>query len=472
MTDSGGDGRATLGSRGQSEVFLLGPRLCVDRRFLVGLIVLAIATRFAWVMWIHPPSDYVFSDMRKYVERAQALVDHGFLPERTMAWQAWGTHAILAVPLAMFGREALTAAAILWASMAALAVPLGYLLCVRVCSHGRIAKAIGIALLLWHPNLSNAGYFLSETPFLCFALASTLLLVVVLQTGRGAWAAGLVSAVAFAVRPQSAMFYALALLTWWCCRRRLPHVRAPALVAVATPLVAMLLFSLWRFHAHTGYWAGVAENANMNLTAGRCHNVVTQAFRSERELARSEREENTRDGRRVSLPNYRLAGRLPSWHPMALDPAFGEETIRFVGYIGDPEIHRDIRRRCYAKTGVLGQVRYSITNVMLSWFVDRQWPEIERGSRQFLPPLLVYNVLFQVLVWAPSLIGCWLALLRVRRDPALALVAWQLVNSLVVAAVFFGTIRLRTPYDPYAFVLGAVGWTWLVARFVAWRAQA
>ncbi|MBX7077960.1 MAG: hypothetical protein K1X88_02160 [Nannocystaceae bacterium] len=454
----------------------LGPHLRVDRRLLWLLIALALISRVVWVLWVHPPGDYVFSDMRKYVERARELAEHGYEPVgREWAWQAWGTHTLLALPMRLFGSHDLAPAAIWWALMGAAAVPLGYLLAVRVAKHPKVPGIVGVVLLLWHPNLSNTGYFLSETPFLCFALASTLTLVIALQTGRMAPLAGLTSAVSFAVRPQSALFFVLVLVTWWLVRRRLPWVRARTLLWIATPLVAMLVFSAWRFHHHTGYWAGVAENANMNLTAGRCHNVVTQAFKTERDMKRSVDKDNTDDGRRVSLPNYRLAWKLPRWHPLKLRPALGDETVRFVGYVGDPEIHREIRRQCYAATGIVGQLRMSVINVALSWFVDRQWPEMEKGREKFLPILDAYSLLFQIVVWAPSMIGMFAAIAWTRRRPDLVLAAWQIVNSIVVAAIFFGTIRLRTPYDPYAFILAAEGVLLLgpaLARLRArWRAR-
>jgi len=425
---------------------------------LLGLLALALVTRLVWVLLVHPPGAYVFSALRKYLERATEVAELGMqVGDREYAWQAWGTHAILSIPLRLFGVERLDLAAAMWGLMAAAAVPLAYLLAVRVCTRRHAPEVVGVVVLLWHPNLSNARYFLSETPFLCFALASTLALVRLLQTGKGGLLAGCLSAVAFAVRPQSAAFFVLVLLTWLVNRKRLPHVKPLALGLVALPLVGMLAFSAWRFHAHTGYWEGVAENANMNLTAGRCHNIVTQVYRTEGEMKRAVDHENTNNGRRVSLPNFRLAWKLPDWHPMRVRPALGEESIRFVGYIGDPVVHREIRQQCYAATGVLGQIRMSFVNVMLSWFVDRQWPEMERGREKFLPVIDGYTIFFQVVVWAPSMIGMFAALWWIRRRPALTLVAWQIVNSIVVAAIFFGTVRLRTPYDPYAFILAVEG---------------
>lgn len=454
----------------EREVAAPGRGFAPERRFLLVLVGLALLTRLVWVLWVHPPWDYVYSDMGKYVERAQDLAEHGFRIDRTLAWQAYGTHHLLAIPLWIFGGDALWAGALMWGLMGASAVPAGYLLSCRVSTRPWMPKVVGVALLLWHPSLSNSGYFLSEAPFLCFMLWSTYGLVVVLQDGRHALATGVVSAVAFAVRPQSALFFVLVLLTWLVARKRLPWVRARQLVLVALPLSCMLGYSSWRFHAHTGQWLGVAENANMNLTAGRCHNIVTQAFPTEGAQRASERAKNTNDGRRVSIPGYRvLAGTFPPDHPFALRPALKSETIRFVGYIGDADVHRAIRAECYRRTGVVEQLRYSVINMGLLWFVGHQWPEQSRNAQWFRPPVDVFKHVFQIVVLVPSLVGMIAAAWWVRRRPGLSFCTWQLVNSMVVAAIFFGDIRLRTPYDPYAIVLALEGWVLIVAVIARWR---
>ncbi len=435
-------------------------RISPSWRFLLLLLLLALATRLLWVLWIHPPWDYVFSDMRKYVVRAQALAENGFeWGHRDLAWQAWGTHYLLAIPLKLFGKDSLVAGAVMWALMGAFSVPLAYLLACRVCSSHRLAKIVGVAVLVWQPSLSNTGSFLSETPFLFFQLWSTYWLIRTLQEGKRAVGAGIVSALAFAVRPQSALFFLLVLVAWAVNVRRLRHVRWFHLVAIALPIVSMLAFSMWRFEKHTGYSPGIAENANMNLTAARCHNVVTQAFRSEHQKRRSERAQSTRDGRRVSLPGYRLVAKyLPEDSLLGLRPALGGPTIRFVGYVGDPEIHREIRERCYAETGVLEQARYSLVNMSLLWFVGQQWPEKEKNRQWFLGPVEIYKYFYQVVVWIPSLIGMFWALARIRRRPSLALVGFQTLTSTAIAGLFFGSIRLRTPYDPYAIILALEVW--------------
>jgi hypothetical protein len=331
-----------------------------DRRVLLWLTVIALITRLLWVLVIHPPGDYVFSDMGMYVKRARDLVNIGVQSGvRDLAWQAYGTHFLLALPFKIFGPEAPhRGAAVLWGLLGAAAVPLSYLVACRVLPTARLAKIAGVLALLWYPNLSTTGYFLSETPFLCLQLLAVYWLLRVLQEGVRAWPAGVASALAFMLRPQVSIFFVMVLLLWLVNFRRLPWVRWRQLVGVGAPLVAALLFSLWRFHSHTGRWDGIAENANMNLTAGRCHNIVTQAFKKKADMRKSERKKVTTDGRRVSLPGYRtLAKMFPDDHFLGLRPAMESETIRMVGYIGDPWIHRDIRQECYRRTGILGQLR-------------------------------------------------------------------------------------------------------------------
>ncbi|MBL9099596.1 MAG: phospholipid carrier-dependent glycosyltransferase [Myxococcales bacterium] len=450
-------------------------RLVPDRRVLLWLAVAALVTRLLWVLLIHPPGDYVFSDMGMYVKRARDLVNVGVQSGvRDLAWQAYGTHYLLAVPFKIFGPEApYRAAGVLWGLLGALAVPLTYLVACRVLPTLRLAAIAGVIALLWYPNLSTTGYFLSETPFLAFQLLAVHWLLRVLQEGRMAWPAGLAAACAFMLRPQSSIFFAMVLLLWLVNFRRLPWVRWRQLVGVGLPLVAALLFSLWRYHSHTGRWDGIAENANMNLTAGRCHNIVTQAFKKPADLKKSEKNHNTNDGRRVSLPGFRtLAKVFPHDHPLGLRPAMESETIRFVGYIGDPWLNQKIRQECYRRTGVLGQLRYSVVNLMLQWFIAKQWPDNSKGKEYFLGVSEVFRHGFQIVVLVPSLIGMGVALGRWRRRPAHTLVALVLLGSMITAAIFFGEVRLRTPYDPYAVILALLAGAWCVDLWRRRRARA
>jgi hypothetical protein len=432
----------------------------------VALTVLAVLSRLVWALWVHPPREHVFSDMAHYVHRARLVASWEIAPgDRAMAWQAWGTHALLAIPMILLGPtgdSALELAALMWVGFSAATVVLAYRLATQVLPRGREdgphwpATVVGVAVLLWFPLLSHTGFFVSETPFTCCLLASTHAGVLLIQSGRGALRAGLWGALAFALRPQVAVFFALLGIAWLLDRKRRSwsqHVDMRAVVRFAIPLVIVLAISLIRTRVYTGEFGGVAEAGTMNLTAARCHNVVTRSFPDQTSLELAQATGQPPAERRISLPGYRALAREGPEHPLALRPALGGESIDFVGYIGDRDIHRAIRKRCYAATGVMGQLRYSVTNVALSWVVARPWPEsADHGAPQFLPVAMHARDLAAWL--APlALLGMLLSLWRFSTLPGLGVCALQLLSLLLTTAVFFGAPRLRTPYDPFALIL-------------------
>lgn len=455
------------------------------------LLALGLLTRLIWALWLHPPAQFVFSDMGGYVSRAQRLAD-GYVEagQRELAWQAYGTHFLLAGPLRLFGRgPGLVVAGALWGVLGAICVPLTYLLARSVLrdlegwsavGRERAAMVVGWVMLGWVPLWMESGWFLSEVPFCAFQLLAmwgTTSLMAVERVERaaarpslaGAFGVGVAWALAFAVRPQTALVILLTLGTLLVARRS-HRITARAVLVAALPLMLVVGFSSWRFHRHTGRWVGVAENASMNLTAGRCHNIVTLGEPTSGTAERMVERHGKVRTRRVSLPAFRVLAKLPTWHPFALDPALGE-TIRVDGYIGEPALHREIQRRCRERTGLVGQVRYSLVNASLLWFWSRQWPvSADRHSpKAYFAATEIFRYVFGIVVWLPSWIGAVFVLRRLRTSPDSALLAWQLVASVVVAAVFFGTIRLRTPYDPYALILATIGWAWLWSK---WRARA
>ncbi|KIG11821.1 hypothetical protein DB30_02425 [Enhygromyxa salina] len=463
------------------------------------LLAAAVLSRLIWVVWVHPPRDHVFSDMAHYVYRARLVANFEVHPGmREMVWQAWGTHALLAIPMLLMGpgESALEFAGLIWAGCSAATVVLGYLLGVQVLPHGRAngvqagrphwpAAALGTVLVVWVPLVSHAGFFISETPYTCVLLAMTLGVVRLIQTGRGAVWTGIFAAFAFVLRPQSAVFLLLLGAAWLWDRRhrdadrirgswsRRVNLRVALLFAL--PLALALALSVIRVRVYTGSFGGVAENGSMNLTAGRCHNIVTRAYSSQSDLESAQRTGEPAADRRISLPGFRALGRKGPEHPLALRPALGGESIDLVGYIGDAKVHREIRKRCYAATGNAGQLRYSVTNMALLWVVARPWPESSDRRAPQLLPLAVRGRDIAAVLAPVSLLGMIIALLgwaqahsatpaKRDRQAGLGVCALQFLSILIISALFFGAPRLRVPYDPYALLVALA----LVSRGISW----
>src|SRR5690606_12553943 len=90
---------------------------------LIALIAVAALSRTVWALWVHPPQDHVFSDMAHYVHRARLVAGLEIAPgDRALAWQAWGTHAVLTIPMILLGptgESALELAGLMWAGFSA-----------------------------------------------------------------------------------------------------------------------------------------------------------------------------------------------------------------------------------------------------------------------------------------------------------------------------------------------------------------
>lgn len=444
-------------------------------RILLALGLLALGTRLLWALWVHPPAEYVFRDMYAYLFNAQHFVDNGFAPLRHMAFQAWGTHQLLALPLLLFGRDALVPAGIVWACLGAAAVPLIYVLACRVCSRPWIPPVVGFAALLWYPNVVNTGVFLAEAPLLGLLTAAIWRMVVLVQEGRGALGCGVLCALCFALRPEVAVFFALAFGLWVWLRRAQPAPGWRHVCLGVAPVALMVMFSLWHFQHHTGRWGGIAESARINLTIARCNHPRVQAYRSAEEFAS---DPSLRAGRSVGVASFmQRLYRGEADGLFALRPAFGKTptsfevsaeggplplriskggaSIQFIGDPADPGINAAILRACVAKSGLLGQFHISLNNMNALWFLNDQWPDNSDRGERFLPWSHAFVRLFQWVVWVPSLLGIYWALRGARANPGLALCALPLVGIMIVAAIWFGEIRIRTPYDPLALLLAA-----------------
>ncbi|PRP94913.1 hypothetical protein [Enhygromyxa salina] len=462
------------------------------------LLAAAVISRLVWVVWVHPPRDHVFSDMAHYVHRARLVASfevHAGM--REMVWQAWGTHALLAIPMLLMGpgESALEFAGLVWAGCSAATVVLGYQLGLRTLGGAGkpssrntrwLAAGLGLVLLVWIPLLSHTGFFISETPYTCVLLAMTLAIVRLIQDGRGALGAGIWAALAFVLRPQSAVFLLMLGAVWLLDRRHHDahgirgtwsrRVDGRAALLFSLPLALALAISVVRVRVYTGSFGAMAENGSMNLTAGRCHNIVTRSYPSQAALESARQTGSPVADRRISLPGFRALGREGPDHPLALRPALGGESIDLVGYIGDAAVHREIRQRCYAATGIAGQLRYAITNTALLWVVARPWPESsDRWAPELLPlavrgrdlaallaPLCVAGMIFALLGWGLARPARPSA--QHERQACLGVCALQLLSILVISAVFFGTPRLRVPYDPFALLLALALVSWATTR--------
>ncbi|HKH36376.1 MAG TPA: glycosyltransferase family 39 protein, partial [Rubrobacter sp.] len=247
-------------------------------RIALASVLAGVIVRIIWGLVIHPPLDYLYSDMGAYVERAQRLATGAGL-QRSDAFFPPGTHVLLAAPMTLFGTEraGLWGGAVLWCALSA-AIPFFAWRLARLLLSPAAAALTALLCAFWPLYITYGGYFTSETPSLAFLLASLWAGYRAVQlSGREAgWlglAAGLLGGVAVANRPQLILNLAVLVVPLLFRLRR----QALALTGIVAGSALILASTALYNSAAAGKPTGLSENAGLNFWIGQCdvHDVTT-----------------------------------------------------------------------------------------------------------------------------------------------------------------------------------------------------
>jgi len=397
-------------------------------RFAVVSIAAGAALRAVFGLLIHPPLDYVYSDMQGYVTRAVRLAD-GVTLNRFDTFFPPGTHIVLALPLRIFGtgRAGMWAASVLVLVMSC-AVPWLAWRCATRVMNPKAAAITAFLTAFWPLYVIYGGFFLSEIPSVIALLLTILLAFRVRETeGRRrvlfALAAGAAAGSALAIRPQLVLNVTIAAVTMLGMRRSI-RVAGAAALGLVVPLAAVLALNT---HA-AGTFVGISENGGLNFFQGHCPvNSV-----------------------RTSKPGV---GVLEFGSPVVAQLERGREYF-FTDHIAwEQSFFVRQGLDCIRADGI-GHVAVLARNVADLGITSVPWPpSVERGLRRFVRPA---NLAISWLL--PSLIVGGVALARSRRAAAgrpMLLVA-HLLCVFPTAVIFYGDPRFRVPYDVFGLGLFAI----------------
>jgi len=403
----------------------IGSARALDR-IAVGFLAAGTVFRFVWGVLIHPPLDYVYSDMAGYVERATHVATGAKLT-RFDTFYPPGTHLLLSVPLRVFGhgRTGLWAASVLMFVLSAIVPFLAWRVAMRLVSK-RAAAITAILCALWPLFITYGGYFLSEIPSIAFLLLTLWLAMRAREAdGTGALVfgvlAGISAAASLAIRPQLVLNVAIA--GWLLLRKR--EGRARMAVAAGTALAVPLVLVLALNASAAGRFVGMSENGGLNFFQGHCpvHTVSTGNSTTGFLTFASPVAVQTNRGRDYVFPNH------IAWE----QPYFIKQGIRCIKHDG---------------VGELGVIARNVADLGIT---SVPWPQTaDRGLRRFVRPAnFVYSVAL------PSVIVAAIYLARRKRHEAAGLwiVVAHLMAVLPTALVFYGDPRFRVPYDVFGLML-------------------
>jgi hypothetical protein len=412
------------------------------RSTLVGTFALAFFVRLAWILGIQHPMRAVYSDMYGYVDRAEQLMWHLASPDpRLLAIYPWGTHALMAAEFLLLGRHAQGAIAVAHALVGAVPAPCMAALSMRLVPSRAVATLTGVLVALWYPQVAFAGFFLSEH---WFAAAIAVHAAWTVRERRGAPAllgTGLVSAVAFVVRPQFILTWAADMTRFKIAAMRRggfsPAARKATLLAL--PVAIFVAGSAVRLHALSGHWGLISENATM--TRIWADTDICQ-LRSN-----------------WTLPG---GGRYSYWFSPPSKPALKpSDTVEFEGFIADPDILERIRLERLRGVPWTARMTRRLGNVALLFTGNLPWPE-----RNYREPVwrLALQQIFAAAVLCVVLPLAVLGAALGRRSAALFIAAANAATCIFTAFFFFGEGRYHVPYDPFFVLLAIVGGCEIVRR--------
>lgn len=484
------------------------------RWWVLVLFVAALIVRLHWNLSVHPLGSFLYSDMKGYWGRADALLDNPFSVREYDAFFPFGTTWLVAAVKLLFGRETLVPIAILYAIFGASIVAASYAIADRVIGARApwVAPAVGLFLLVYYPLVAIGGYLLSELPF-CFCLMISVLLLIRLVDDdarpRHAWLLGIMLGLGSWIRPQLILSVALIGSYWLIMRlafrrreRENPYAKLGwvQIGRIAVPLLLLLSVASIRFYIHTDKLGLVSGNSGINLVFGRCHNKGIYARpdgKGHGTVRFSPPPLIQLEAHSAAKPDALITSRSV-WgdypEPVADVPGFAVDEygctrrkcrqpgseIEYRGYIGDAEIHRKIVRACIERGGFKRQAYFTLSHWVMLWNHNMMWPDqanprprskAKRETwrhRQF-----VWARVHRGLLMVPALLALGFVF-GPRRWPKQALVALNLWALLIVVGIWFGGIRFRVPYDPIITLLAgftlALAWEQLVIKFRARRA--
>lgn len=432
-------------------------RWVIEERWLIALFVAALVVRLHWNLVVHPLGDYVYSDMNGYVSRADRMLDKGLSPHEYSSFFPYGTHFLVFAVKWLFGRENFVAVGVVYALLGAFTVAFAYAATKRASAFPWVAPAVGLVGVFYYPHLSLGGYVLSEVPFGFFLMGAVLSSLRLADHGRhvDAWLMGTCAALGTAVRPQLMVSAAVLGLFWLVWRRRLPKLRFVHLLQSGVPVLVVLALSSALLYHNTGRLGLVSENGSFNLVFGRCHASKIRTTPDGQGHGRV----HFRPPSFLQVKNHENESKKKGKPPrVALEPAIDDE-LTYSGYIGDKEKHMEYVRECVRRTGIWGQIEYGYTNASLLWRHNVPWPD--SGRSQWRSVSRWWTNLHRDTLAIPALLG--LLVLFWRRTVKQGLLAVHFLALLVVSAIYFGEIRIRTPYD---YIIMALAFE--VASFVLW----
>ena len=393
-----------------------------------------VVFRYWWLFHFHPAVNYIYSDMKMYVDSAAQLLDPKYTPSIADTVYPPGNSMFLAATMLLDPSLHL---AMSLNFIISIAIPLIVGAVARELFGWRVALWSIVVMSVYYPVIDLAGFFMSENPFI-FLLNLSLLLLLLSLRPAGAWrsaalafVAGLLLSCAIQFKGQAVMpgfLIALFLLYagWRLKWKQVGVVYAGVTLGVFLVLIPMTMRST---RLNEGRFCFVSTNGAMNFLLGHCPDTGTIVF------------------------NDTVRGFEHTFTP----PPFAEkrnpwvETLPFGAYDSKKVMELAWQRVMQHKFEAFCLGVDQIFELFVGF---APWPS---GGTEYRRLAILSQQLFQVLLLLPAGIHCalnWRSFLR--REPAFMadiVVLLPIIGLIVTSFLTFGEARYRVPFDSFIILL-------------------
>jgi 4-amino-4-deoxy-L-arabinose transferase-like glycosyltransferase len=230
----------------------------------VAIVTVATALRFAMLLWVHAPSDSVYSDMASYHWQAQRILADELSPHDTL--RPIGYAAFLAAVYALSHRS-LLAVGVIQALLGSLTCALTYPLARRFQLPRGWALLACAVIAFYPPFIFYGTYFLTEA--ISPLLMTALVVATLWSFERPSWTAtavvGLLFAIGSIVRPNTVPLFPFLCAAAWIAadrRWRAAGIWSARVLVAAIPLLAFIVSLNSQL---TGRLVGLSTNGGLNF---------------------------------------------------------------------------------------------------------------------------------------------------------------------------------------------------------------
>jgi hypothetical protein len=251
------------------------------------------------------------------------------------------------------------------------------------------------------------------------------------------------------VRPQVLVGFAMLFLFILWRRKSFPELRVWKLGISWLPILAIIGFTLFHSHHHTGRASVLSQNGGLNRAFGRCHAIEIRAR-----------------GSMFGPPALGALHRNEQADPntwLKLRPAKGIH-LSVKGRIWDEHLMNDLADECIAITGQGRQAYYAMSHILVLWGWNVGWPD--GGQKPWRYHMRGWMRANLIVFLPPALIAMSVGLTR--RSPRHGLIGMWIWSLFLTVALIMGEARLRTPYDVLLITLGLDMYARLASKLHPW----